>query len=173
MIAASLPDCLLEEVIAFLETPVEFWRFAVEASSSPSLGRRTFLNHPHWGRMYRARWPAFHEAMQADAEEQDWRTLYKETLDGNCRCLLEVFDREKKPGFLISAMPALVSWDGSGYIAQYLSASEVRPESIPPHEEHRLRFCPASAVSRLAPRGKQPVAEVPELAYSYKVLQDE
>lgn len=68
----------------------------------------------------------------------------KETVTGKCECTLEVFDREKKIGFAMAAMAARVTFDagaggsGGGYIARYLSASEVRPEIIPFEEGHRL-----------------------------------
>jgi len=59
---------------------------------------------------------------------------------------LEVFDREKKIGFAMSRLPAQIQWEEktNGYVAKYLSASEVLPERIPAAEEHRLLFCPAA-----------------------------
>merc|ERR1712187_985193 len=56
------------------------------------------------------------------------------------------FDREKKLGFAMAATPGKVHYDKKldSYIANYISASEVLPESIPSIEKHRLRFCPPS-----------------------------
>jgi len=79
--------------------------------------------------------------------------MYKDTLMGRCECTLEVFDREKKLGFAMAAMPARVQYEARvrGYVARYLSATEVQPETIPYHEGYRLRFCPSSARQRLQP----------------------
>jgi hypothetical protein len=80
---------------------------------------------------------------------------------------LEVFDREKKQGFSMAAMAAKVRYEASAdvYVASYLSASLVAPESIPAAEEHRLRFCPPSARARLL-RGPDLGQEAEEAATS-------
>lgn len=107
-----------------------------------------------WEVLFSQRWPAFHECL-CHHQGQDWCKLYFETLRGHIECALEVFDREKKRGFAMSAMPARVMFDAKRnlYIARYLSASKVLPEGIPVKEEHRLRFCPLSARERLLPNG--------------------
>jgi hypothetical protein len=70
-----------------------------------------------------------------------------------CCCQLEVFEREKKLGFDMAAMPAIVSYEGrtDEYVAKYISASEVQPEKLPCAENYRLRFCPTSARQQLQP----------------------
>ncbi|CAK0858341.1 unnamed protein product [Prorocentrum cordatum] len=59
--------------------------------------------------------------------------------------------RQKLPRFAMAAMPARLQYETSlgAYLARYLSASQVPPEPIPPHEEHRLRFCPRGVRGRL------------------------
>lgn len=105
-----------------------------------------------WAQTYAERWHAFYEWAIFQGP-QDWRLLYLDTLVGRHQCVLEVFEREKKIGFAMAAMAARVQWSDSecGYIARYLSASEVKPEHIPLDEEHRIRFCPASARDQLRP----------------------
>jgi hypothetical protein len=100
-----------------------------------------------WQDMYSLRWKAFYEALRfQQREEDDWLTLYRETLCGRCEFMLEVFDRQKKEGFAMSAMPARVHYDcgEDSYVAWYISASEVPPELIAAQEGHRLRFCPVA-----------------------------
>lgn len=128
-----------------------------------------------WSGLYMRRWPAFHECMRHEGAI-DWCMLYRDTLAGQCECTLEVFDREKKRGFAMSAMPARVQYESKGnmYIARYLSASMVLPEAIVAKEEHRLRFCPAPAREQLLPAGgKQGAAFDADQreAYPYKVLE--
>jgi len=108
-----------------------------------------------WEQAYRKRWPAFHQAVSFNSKQQDWRTVYEETQMGRCEFTLEVFDREKKAGFAMAAMPAQVQFTAvlNGFMARYISASSVRPELIPLSEARRLRFCPASARDRLQPTG--------------------
>lgn len=104
------------------------------------------LEQPLWQALYRRRWPAFHDCLRHHGTGS-WRAVYRETLAGQRTCTLEVFEREKKVGFTMSAMPAQVRFDRAQavYVAKYLSASQVMPEAIPLGEEHRLRFCPPSA----------------------------
>jgi len=106
-----------------------------------------------WRDLYARKWPAFADCLRFTGGAQDWRSLYQKTLKGRYECTLEVFDREKKIGFAMAAMPARVQYDYTvgAYIARYLSASEVRPETIPYADGHRLRFCPASARAQLQP----------------------
>lgn len=106
-----------------------------------------------WQQLYAARWPAFHDCL-CHHNATDWHGLYQSTLLGRCECTLEIFDREKKLGFAMGAMPARVQYDRSakGYVARYLSAAAVTPEAIPETEGFRLRFCPPSARERLLSR---------------------
>lgn len=99
-----------------------------------------------WQDMYAMRWKAFFEALRFQQTGEDWLNLYKDTHLGRREFMLEVFDRQKKEGFAMSAMPARVHFENSenGFVAWYISASEVPPELIPTAEAHRLRFCPAS-----------------------------
>jgi hypothetical protein len=109
-----------------------------------------------WSGIYRKRWPTFHDCLNFQGP-QDWRSLYAETVCGSLECPLEVFDREKKLGFSMAAMPARLQYEAriDAYVARYMSASYVPPEKIPSREEHRLRFCPACVRARL-PRGPAP-----------------
>lgn len=144
----SLPP-VFEEIVSFVEQPSELVRFCGEASSTMR-NEADFADHRHWERMYKRKWPTFHESMR-HAGTKDWREAYRLTTTGTLSCIVEVFDREKKLGFAMSAMPAVCRWVGSGYVARYLSACEVRPEHIPSDEEYRLRFCPVSARKELEP----------------------
>mmetsp|Transcript_24196 Transcript_24196/g.38672 ORF Transcript_24196/g.38672 Transcript_24196/m.38672 type:complete len:410 (+) Transcript_24196:56-1285(+) len=105
-----------------------------------------------WAQMYSARWPAFYDFFRFN-EVVDWCSAYEDMIYSRCRCQLEVFEREKKAGFDMAAMPAVVTYEGGTdtYAAKYLSASEVDIEIIPSIENYRLRFCPLSARQRLQP----------------------
>lgn len=105
-----------------------------------------------WGSLFERRWPAFHESLRYSGA-RDWKSLYHDTMSGRCEVTLEVFDREKKLGFAMAAMAARIQYEArlDSYIARYLSASEILPETILATEEHRLRFCPESARNRLRP----------------------
>eukprot|EP00929_Paragymnodinium_shiwhaense_P041254 TRINITY_DN2143_c0_g2_i1.p1 TRINITY_DN2143_c0_g2~~TRINITY_DN2143_c0_g2_i1.p1 ORF type:complete len:482 (-),score=76.12 TRINITY_DN2143_c0_g2_i1:384-1829(-) len=141
--------------------PKAFARMAA-VSRSVSSGMRV-VSRPRldgamsvWQRLYAKRWPVFYEALrwQSLADSQpifDWSAVYQETVESTFRCVLEVFDREKKAGFAMAAMPAEVSYDVSvnGYVAKYISARHVAPEVIDMTDAHRLRFCPESARSQL------------------------
>jgi len=108
------------------------------------------------------RWPAFHECMRFDGTVT-WKPLYKETMLGKTTCALEIYHREKKLGFTMSCMPALVYYDQKrdAYLAKYVSASEVPPETIPVREEYRLRFVPSSARCLLESDASQPTVQAP------------
>lgn len=123
-----------------------------------------------WQGLYAQKWPAFHDYMLHQAAK-DWRTMYREATAGRSELLLEVFHREKKRGFVMSAMPAFVRYEAmlGGYIAKYISASSVRPELIPHREGYRLRFCPTSARERLRPCS--PPAERAVPPYPFRVLE--
>lgn len=112
----------------------------------------SFYMEDLWEQMYSARWPAFHDAFRFN-RDRTWCSLYEAMIYSRCSCHLEVFEREKKIGFDMAAMPALVSYHGDTdtYVAKYISASEVDAEIIPCHENYRLRFCPISAHEQLRP----------------------
>jgi hypothetical protein len=105
-----------------------------------------------WEQMYFARWPAFYDAFSFNVVD-DWRSVYEDMIYSRCSCQLEVFEREKKVGFDMAAMPAIVTYEGGTdtYAAKYISASEVNAEIIPCTENYRLRFCPISARQQLQP----------------------
>lgn len=129
-----------------------------------------------WHGFFAERWPVFEECLSylggKSRSELEWYSLYKQMLDGRLECILEVFDREKKLGFAMSAMPAIVHFEAktNGYVAKYLSASEVQPESIPCSEEHRLRFCPPSAREYLQLQQMQAATPSSD-SYPYEVLE--
>jgi len=112
-----------------------------------------------WQIAYCDRWPAFYDSLLHQGMNE-WHTQYRKTWEGVLECTLEVFDREKKLGFTMAAMPAKVRYcRGTGhharYHARYLSASKGVQEIIPVKEEHRLRFCPESARHQLCPHTSQ------------------
>jgi len=106
-----------------------------------------------WNNMYKKRWPAFHDFLDHQGPQQ-WEGLYQDTLAGKTEVLLEVFDREKKPGFAMAAMPARLTFDADRgcYAAKYMSAREIPPEHIPECEGHRLRCCPPAVRDALQVR---------------------
>jgi hypothetical protein len=106
-----------------------------------------------WKNVFRRRWPAFHDFFEFQGA-QDWDKTYQDTRAGRAEALLEVFDREKKPGFAMAAVIAQVAYEESTdcYVARYVTSREVPPESIPQCEAHRLRCCPAAVRARLEPR---------------------
>jgi hypothetical protein len=108
--------------------------------------------HGLWEEMYSARWPAFHDAFRFNGT-RNWCRLYEDMIYSRCCCQLEIFEREKKLGFDMAAMPAIVSYEGKTdkYVVKYISASEVGAEIIPSTENYRLRFCPISGRQQLHP----------------------
>jgi len=132
-----------------------------------------------WSKLYERRWPAFHDAVShtSKAKWVDWCTQYQETLFGKTKVTLEVYHRELKRGFVMSVMPANVHFDAklNAYVAEYISASQVRPEAIPALDVHRLRFCPlgtrerleVSLLAQLQVQDKDDTAP----CYPYRVLQ--
>lgn len=141
---------LLFEIVGFLvESPKDFAFLCGMSANFLSVQLRPVANSL-WSDIYRGRWPTFHNCLNFQGP-QDWRNLYAETLSGSLECTLEVFEREKKLGFAMAAMPARVQYDARfcAYVARYLSASQVPPEKIPSCQEHRLRFCPEAVRARL------------------------
>lgn len=137
-----------------------------------------------WQQMLAARWPAFYDCL-AYRGVRAWRDAYRMILSGQLEVTLEIYDREKKPGFAMAAMAARVQYvrKEGGYVAKYLSASEVLPEVISECEEYRLRFCPAAVRDALRPGHPLPETsqsdERPNVqsaaeaasAYPYRVLE--
>lgn len=163
---------LLLEVARFLHEESEAFSKLCAASSPLAKLQAGSTGATAWREMYAERWPSFFECLSFQGAT-DWQRLYRETQAGSVECVLEVFDRQKKVGFAMSAMPAVVGFSARGgtspelvkegrgcYVARYLSASSVQPEMIPISEEHRLRFCPASARPQLRPSAP-PVALPP------------
>mmetsp|Transcript_54767 Transcript_54767/g.138321 ORF Transcript_54767/g.138321 Transcript_54767/m.138321 type:complete len:503 (-) Transcript_54767:859-2367(-) len=151
MMISECSQPLLLEIAGYLaDTPYHFAPFCM--ASKTVVLQLQCVKQSLWRNIYSRRWAGFAEAATHQGVE-DWLKLYRETLAGRWECILEVFDREKKMGFAMSAMPARVQYDASvrGFVARYLSASEVMPETIPNHESHRLRFCPLSARPQLQP----------------------
>lgn len=129
----------------------------------------------HWEVWYRERWPQFHEHERYRlGSGQDWVRTYCETFCGQREFLLEVFERERDPGFAMSAVAARVRWvpssvartPGGAYFARFLSASAALPELIPAHEGRRLRFCPLAVRDCLEP-SREPTLQPP---YPYRTL---
>lgn len=137
---------LLAVIGGFLaESPCDIVAFFY-TSSRTILHQADFAMNTLWQDMFSLRWRAFYDAYRFEQTEEPWNEIYRETLCGRREFMLEVFDRQKKDGFAMSAMPARVHFDcqEGSHVAWYLSASEVPPELIPAEEAHRLRFCPAS-----------------------------
>jgi len=131
-----------------------------------------------WSELFLERWPAFHACLLTGGRiMQEWRKLYERMLKGNLICVLEVFDREKKLGFAMSAMPAKVWYtvDRDCYIAKYISGMDVQEELIPHREGYRLRSCPSSVVDQLCASKvlatcSSPNDELSHTKYPYSVL---
>jgi len=117
-----------------------------------------------WSMMYMHRWPAFHECMRF-YDMVTWNPLYQDTMLGKVTCALEIYHREKKRGFAMSCMPALVYYEQKrdAYLAKYVTANNVPLETIPVREECRLRFVPSSARCLLQPEldAAQPPTQAP------------
>jgi len=163
----TLIDChepLIYEIVSYLaDTPLDmvyFTRCCVQLSTFAS--KAAMMRN--WESLYSCRWPAFYDCLRFHGAG-NWYSLYRDTLLGRTECTLEVFDRERKPGFAMSAMVAHVLFEKAGddsegyFIARYLSASEVPLEVIPASEEFRLRFCPAPARKQLNPSCPIPLPE--------------
>lgn len=174
---------VLFEVARFLlQEPEDFSRVMLNTACAWQL--RPFLEIL-WRGIYRRRWPSFYKCLTRH-QAKAWCAIYWQTLRGQIDFPLEIFEREKKLGFSMSVMPARVYYDQHqcAYVATYVSASEVRPESIPIWEQHRLRFCPGSGAQRLeieplwsveaSPGSSPPSPQVPRMLrnrYPYQVLE--
>jgi len=170
------------EIVSYVaSSPSHFVRLCALASRSLAVAI-DFEFHPCWAMMYSERWPAFYQHLRYHGAVA-WRAKYQETFRGHLECVLEVFDREKKLGFAMAAMPAHIQYDAklNSYVARYLSASTVMPEVISSGEEHRLRFCPTSAQTRLMPASPfsecgggaelKQAKRTKDESYPYKVLE--
>jgi len=85
---------------------------------------------------------------------RDWRSLYRDTLDGQCECNLEVLEREKEEGSFSLTRVARVNYDMTcdSYVARYISDSKdalPMPERIPHAEGARLRGSPHPSKAEL------------------------
>jgi len=178
MVLVECHQPLLLEIAGYLSDSVaDLANFTCLASQLLSQ-QISFGGASLWESAFSARWPAFHECLAfqpARAQAQEWKDSYRETVSGKREYVLEVFDREKKLGFAMAAMVAEVTYDKDedGFVASYLSASEVLPETIPADEGHRLRFCPASCRAQLRPQVSvepDPTHQGRPWCYMYRVL---
>lgn len=151
LVAQCLSPVLLEIGRFFADRPKDIVPLFV-LSARWLAAETTFCLDDLWERMYSLRWPAFYDAFRFNGA-RDWCRLYEDMMHSRCSCHLEVFEREKKMGFAMAAMPATVRYEGDTdtYVAKYISASEVDAEIIPCTENHRLRFCPSSDRRQLQP----------------------
>jgi hypothetical protein len=167
------PPLLLEIASYLSDSPKDHVRFCNMTSSFLAAQLEPFGNLL-WSALYKRKWPAFHDSMGYQGAK-DWKRIYHDTFTGARDCILEVFDREKKPGFAMAAMAAQIQYDRTldAYVAKYISASEVLPEVIPMYENHRLRFCPAPVRPRLQPVYPESAAKdrAPAPVYPFKVLE--
>lgn len=152
-----LPDEIYDSVLSFADGPSEILRAGLLPGRG-FFGSEKWLMHSQWELAYKSRFPAFYEA-QAFAGEFEWRTCWRRTISGQVEVLVDVFDREKKPGFAMSAMPALCRWDNElcSYVARYLSVSQVPEEVIPWMEGNRLRFCPENAREHIQAKDRRTI----------------
>eukprot|EP00931_Biecheleriopsis_adriatica_P077027 TRINITY_DN5066_c0_g2_i1.p1 TRINITY_DN5066_c0_g2~~TRINITY_DN5066_c0_g2_i1.p1 ORF type:complete len:394 (+),score=50.22 TRINITY_DN5066_c0_g2_i1:40-1182(+) len=144
------PGIMLEIASHMISSPQDLFVFRAISSFVPAVLQ--LQAQQIWSRLFQSRWPAFFESLQWTGTPC-WRRSYRQMLAGDCECLLEVYHREKKAGFTMSAMSAYIRYDrkSNAYVTKYQSVNQVPPEHIPVAEEHRLRFCPASARERLQP----------------------
>jgi len=156
---------LLEIIGGFLiDAPEDLLR-AFHLTSRCVAQQASFTTDALWHDAYAYRWKPFCRLLEFQNEHyvaQDWFTLYRDTLEGRIEFAVEVFDRQKKAGFAMSAMPARIHYERKeeSFVAWYMSASQVPPELIPESQQHRLRACPTSALEHLC-RSSNFVSEVP------------
>lgn len=136
----------LEKIISFMEAPRDLLNVCTTSYF-------VCEQDHYWESLFEITWPAFYESLTCQGQ-QNWRSLHHQMLNGKIACILEVFHREKSPGFTMSCVPGWVHWEtkSDSYVVNYVTFdSDVRPESIPRWEGHRLRFCPADVRERLQP----------------------
>jgi len=130
-----------------------------------------------WSRMYLSRWPAFHDGNCHHHSDRKWCELYRMTFAGHHALVLEVFNRLKSRGFVMSAMPARFKYvaKSDSFLVTYTSARPVPPELIPVSEGARLRFCPPDARHLMpAPTSvleRASAAQLSQDSYPFQVLQ--
>eukprot|EP00929_Paragymnodinium_shiwhaense_P095265 TRINITY_DN5629_c0_g1_i1.p1 TRINITY_DN5629_c0_g1~~TRINITY_DN5629_c0_g1_i1.p1 ORF type:complete len:353 (-),score=87.01 TRINITY_DN5629_c0_g1_i1:337-1395(-) len=99
---------LLLSISSFLDSPVDLINLCGLTCKSIA-SCYPLDDHPIWKQMYASRWPMIYEAM-VYMGASDWRRAYQQTVSGQSKCLLEVQQREQRPEFRLSAMPAWVTW---------------------------------------------------------------
>ncbi|CAJ1380785.1 unnamed protein product [Effrenium voratum] len=157
---------LATHISEFLSEPLDLTNLFRLSSKAISETSRQIVAW-QWERVFREKWPVHYEALCYN-QAKDWEILFQQTVHGRREEILEIFDREKKVGFCMSAMTAKVSWEQKTrcYVASYVSASHVVPERIPTSEVHRLRFCPPNVRDQLQPELAPPrVSEI----YAFRV----
>lgn len=148
---------IINEIMNFMDQPKDIVHACTMSSKSADEASRA-IRARHWERLYCNRWPAFYEAQKYCAADHgdkvDWQKAYCDTYSGLFECVLEVYEREKKKGFVMSCMSAKVVYHNrsQSFTANYVSASYVNPENVPLSESRRLRFCPFSARAQLRPQ---------------------
>jgi hypothetical protein len=164
----AIAECvhpLLEIIGGFLiDSPQDVGR--VFHLTSRSLAQQAgYSTESLWHDIYAYRFKPFSRLLEFLGTRhtlKDWRTLYKDTFEGKIEFIVEVFDRQKKAGFAMSAMPARIHYDraAQGFVAWYMSASQVPPELIPEYQQHRIRACPTPTLEQLC-YSSNLVTEVP------------
>lgn len=169
----DMDNTILSEIMNFLGHPKDIVRTCTMSSKSVDEASRAMCAR-HWERLYCSRWPAFYDAqvhcVATRGEIVDWKKAYCETYSGEFQCVLEVYEREKKKGFIMSCMSAVVVYHAcsNSFTANYVSASYVAPENIPFLDRRRLRFCPSSARAQLRPLL---MPEEGNTLYSHRILE--
>lgn len=169
----DMDTSIISEIMNFLGHPRDIVRTCTMSSKTVDEASRAMCAR-HWERLYCSRWPGFYDAqvhcVASCGETVDWKKAYCETYSGQFECVLEVYEREKKKGFIMSCMSAQVAYDSCSncFTARYVSASYVAPEIVPWSERRRLRFCPSSARAPLRP---QLLPEEGNTLYSHRILE--
>lgn len=170
MSIAEMTQPLLFNIIEFLaDSPWDAVTLCRLTSFSMAATATPFVNRV-WSTFFFRKWPAMYECMRFHGVAC-WQSLYRDTKRGKTECVLEVYHRAKKRGFIMSAMAAVVSYDSTknAYLAKYISRRNVVPELIPLSEENRLRFVPAFA-RKLLPEPDGPSTAV-STSYLYRILE--
>ncbi|CAJ1360724.1 unnamed protein product [Effrenium voratum] len=160
---------LATHISEFLSEPLDLTNLFRLSSKAISETSRQIVAW-QWERVFREKWPVHYEVLGGGPSVPSIAPVgyLEERTHGRREEILEIFDREKKVGFCMSAMTAKVSWEQKTrcYVASYVSASHVVPERIPTSEVHRLRFCPPNVRDQLQPELAPPrVSEI----YAFRV----
>jgi len=167
---AEMTQPLLLNIIEFLaDSPWDVVSLCSLTLFSMAAHAKPFANRL-WSTLFIRKWPAIYECMRFHGVAC-WQSLYRDTKRGKTECVLEVYHRAKKQGFIMSAMAAVISYDSTqnSYLATYISRRNVIPEVIPLSEENRLRFVPSFA-RKLLPELNGPNTAV-STSYLYRVLE--